>query len=199
MVEVPASRRLTLRRARMYRLPGRRCRTVDLSLPQAHGLRHRCVGRSTGRPARCASPFHDGPRSGSAAHEQFGNPPSRGAQTGRIHRGTASSWWPTSTTTFSLTAVGGDGLIQRAIQGQNERFEVLAFASGSQPHPGQIARRGHPHEPIDPKFIHTPSNPWLLKSPRRLDSPDRGAPFRYDPVLVQTVRHGSRPPYPARA
>ncbi len=59
-------------------------------------------------------------------------------------------------------AVGGDRLIKRAIQDRNEWLDVLAFAARSQSHPRRIAGGGHLHKPINPRFIHTPSNvSWI--------------------------------------
>jgi hypothetical protein len=56
-------------------------------------------------------------------------------------------------------------------------LNILAFAPGMQPDPGQVPCGSHSHEPINPRFIHTPSNVSRITA-TMLDLPDRGVPFR---------------------
>lgn len=114
-------------------------RDVDFCLPQMHWPRHRCVGRSAGLPARCTSPFHDGLDRAAHAHEQdrqTAQPPravredpprdSVGVVVADVHHNVQPH-----------AAVGGDGLIKRAIKERNECLDVLAFAAGRSPIPGK--------------------------------------------------------------
>ena len=58
------------------------------------------------------------------------------------------------------SAVGGDGFIHGCVKDGNERFDVLALSSGTEPDPGAISlRRDLLLERID-----TQVHPWAIES-----------------------------------
>ena len=141
MVEVPAYHHGTCFRAEHGRIDFQviDARDVDLPLPQTHGMRNRCVGQSSGLSARGASPFHNGLDRAAHAHEQdrqTAQPP-RAVREDPPRDGVGVVVADVHDDIQPHAAAGGDGLIERAIQGRNQRLDVLAFAAGCSPIPGK--------------------------------------------------------------
>ncbi len=104
---------------------------MDFTLPQTHRGRRRGVGWSFRVPPRISSPFHDNLDRATNAHEQDRQPvqapgafreDSSGDCVGVV---VSNIYYDIQT----QPAVGGDGLIQGAIQEGNQGFDVLAFPS----------------------------------------------------------------------